>query len=229
MSFLEDISPAAHAIGAVNTITLRGGRLRGDNTDAPGFLADLAQLGGLHGDDSEKQALILGAGGSARAVAYGLLEAGWQVVVAARRLEQARGLVNSIQYSRVGDQLSVVDRRPLMYALTAVTLDACGLGGLESPVHLVVNTTPVGMWPYVERNPWPESLELPQGAAVYDLVYNPPETRLLQAAHAGAHPARGGLGMLIEQAALALEHWTGLVVPRQPMWAAVPEFVQPDP
>ena len=112
--------------------------------------------------------------------------------------------------------------------LTALTLDASGLQALHSRVHLVVNATPVGMWPHVEGNPWPGDVALPPQAVVYDLVYNPPETALVRAARSAGLAARSGLGMLVEQAALALERWTGLPVPRQPMWEAVPEFANPD-
>ena len=85
----------------------------------------------------------------------------------------------------------------------------------------MINTTPLGMAPHPEGNPWPEGLPLPAGAAVYDLVYNPPETALLAAARRAGLPAANGLGMLIEQAALAFEIWTGKAVPRQVMWNAV--------
>ena len=69
---------------------------------------------------------------------------------------------------------------------------------------------------------------MPRGIKVYDLVYNPPETLLLRKAREAGLPARNGLGMLIEQAALALERWTGLPVSRRPMWESVPEFLIPD-
>jgi shikimate dehydrogenase len=277
IGLLDDLSPAAAAIGAVNTITLQEGCLCGENTDAPGFLADLAQLVGKpQASGLERNALVLGAGGSARAVVYALLHAGWRVVVAARRLAQARELVSSFQLSVISDQSSVISNQSSVVSdqlsvisdqssvisdqssvssgrssvvdgqsslvgrpssmvdgrtsdvgrpSSAVKLDASVLAALEFPIHLLVNATPLGMWPQVEGNPWPAGVALPAGAAVYDLVYNPPETALVKAARAGGLAARTGLGMLVEQAALALERWTGRDVPRQPMWEAVPEFV----
>lgn len=221
MGFLDEITPATRAIGAVNTVFLDGRRLCGENTDAPGFLADLAQL--ISGREAERTAgtaLILGAGGSARAVVYALLQDGWQVMVAARRVVQAQELVGDIQDC---DDISlgpdVRDR------ISAHNLEHPTIEMIKSRSQLIVNTTPVGMWPHVEANPWPEDVTMPHAAMVYDLVYNPPETAFIHSARAAKLPARNGLGMLIEQAALALERWTGLPVPRTPMWESVPEYV----
>jgi shikimate dehydrogenase len=75
------------------------------------------------------------------------------------------------------------------------------------------------MHPHVDASPWPEDLPFPPEAAVYDLVYNPGETRVVRAARAAGLPAVTGLGMLVEQAALSLERWVGQAVPREAMWA----------
>ena len=100
---LDELTPTAKAIGAVNTIYLRRDKLIGDNTDAPGFLADLKKIladspSPILGEGlavREKSAIVLGAGGSARAVVYALLIDGWQITIAARRLEQAQQLTDS--------------------------------------------------------------------------------------------------------------------------------------
>jgi shikimate dehydrogenase len=235
LPLVDELTPAARAIGAANTLYLQSGRLVGDNTDAPGFMADLQRLGFLcpaednsnlgtaqrgepEGRDAKScvsmndqllgqthNVLVLGAGGSARAVCWALAGAGWQVSIAARRMEQAAALAASLGGAARG--------------LTARLLDA---DSLQGPFALMINTTPLGMFPQVESSPWPEGLPLPSGAAVYDLVYNPPETALLRAARAAGLPAANGLGMLIEQAALALEIWTGKNVPRNVMWDAIP-------
>ncbi len=84
-----------------------------------------------------------------------------------------------------------------------------------------MNTTPVGMFPETGGSPWPEGLPLPEDAVVYDLIYNPAETTLLRQAREAGLPARNGMGMLVEQAALSLERWSGRVVPREAMWEAV--------
>ncbi len=92
MPLLDRLSPAARAIGAANTLVLRGGELLGENTDAPGFLVDLHTRLGAHLPRGSGRALVLGAGGSARAVVYALAGAGWQVRLAARRTTQAAAI-----------------------------------------------------------------------------------------------------------------------------------------
>jgi shikimate dehydrogenase len=88
-------------------------------------------------------------------------------------------------------------------------------------VELIVNTTPLGMSPRIETCSWPEGLDFPPQAAVYDCVYNPRETLLVKRARAAGLPAETGLGMLLEQAALAFEIWTGASADRAAMRAAV--------
>jgi len=89
--------------------------------------------------------------------------------------------------------------------------------------RLIVNTTPVGMTPNVNESPWPDELRFPKEATVYDLVYNPRETKLFKAARAQGLRAATGLGMLIEQAALGFEMWTGHLPSREILRAAVQE------
>jgi len=195
IELMDELSPTAKAIGAVNTIYLRENKLIGDNTDAQGFLSDLKRFLTLECDSllSQKNALILGAGGSARAVVYALLNDGWDVTVAARRIEQAGQLVNSFPSRKV----------------KAITFT-----GLQSSTFdLLVNATPIGMTPNIDQPPWPVDLSLPN-AVIYDLVYNPRETKLVKDARAQGLNATTGLGMLIEQAALAFEIWTGHNPPR---------------
>jgi shikimate dehydrogenase len=203
--FLDELSPAASAIGAVNTIRCSNGRLIGENTDAPGLAADLAHL-----VQKPAAALVLGAGGAARAAVYALASTGWQVSVASRRLEQARQLAQD---------LHTAVKRPIHFALLSPEV----LGDLAPGVDLILNATPVGMTPAVDASPWPEQVPLPPQAAVYDMVYNPAETRLLRAARAAGMRVRGGIGMLIEQAALAFEAWTGRHASRSAMHAALAE------
>ena len=187
---LDELTPTAKAIGTVNTISMQNGKLTGDNTDAPGFLADLKRL-----IENRGTALVLGAGGSAHAAVYALFNDGATVTVAARRTEQAQALIN--QFPNPDYRLSTID-----YQTTA-------LHSLLPTLSLIVNTTPVGMSPNVDASPWPADLPFPPKAAVYDLVYNPHETKLVKDARDAGIPATTGLGMLIEQAALAFEIWTG--------------------
>jgi shikimate dehydrogenase len=202
LPLLDDLTPLVRRTGSANTLFTHGGKLIGDTTDVPGFLADLESW--LPSDQAAaKKALILGAGGSARAVAVALQERGWQITLAARRIVQARELAAN-----------------LGGAFEILTLEA-GQLAKGSGISLIVNTTPVGMFPKGDACPWPAELSLPEGAAVYDLIYNPAETALLRRARDAGLPARNGMGMLVEQAALSLERWSGRVVPRAAMWEAV--------
>lgn len=202
----DALTPTAQAIGAVNTLFAREGRLWGDNTDAPGFWTDLrAQLPAASARPG--MALVLGAGGAARAVVYALLRHGWRVWVVARRPAQAQALCRD---------LSAATGQP---HCTALAWGAPDQWLRETPA-LIVNTTPVGMAPHAQASPWPATLPWPPGAALYDLVYNPRPTLLVRQARAAGLPAADGLGMLIEQAALAFERWTGLRPPRQALWQA---------
>ena len=200
MPLLDELTPAAETIGAVNTIFIQDGRLIGENTDAPGFWADFQQFTGSK-EQEMPSALVLGAGGSARAVVYALLTHGYQVAIAARRIEQAHQLCN--QLSGIGSQIHVLDS-------IQRSLD-------KDRYSLLVNTTPVGMHPHENASPWPMNIALPKHTAIYDLVYNPRETLLVKRARANGLLATTGMGMLVEQAALAFELWTGVAAPRNVM------------
>ena len=190
IELLDELTPTAQAIGAVNTIHRRDHKLIGENTDAPGFVSDLKKFLTTE-TPGHGNVLVLGAGGSDRAVVYALLHSGWTVTLAARRIEQAEQLATSfIEYKL----------RTTNYGLSNIDL---------SGISLIVNTTPIGMTPDIDQSPWPEHLPFPSQAAIYDLVYNPDETKLVRDACAQGLRATTGLGMLIEQAALAFEIWTG--------------------
>lgn len=198
--YLDETEQSARAIGAANTIVVErdaagGRRLVGYNTDWCGFLDDLRALGV---SVKKRDCLVLGAGGSARAVAYGLASVGAKVHVFARRVEQAQQLAADLLahfdtfmiYSRDWAELEQPDE-------------------VWPAAALLVNTTPVGMAPHVAGSPWPEERPFPPQAFVYDLIYNPVETRFMrQAAAAGCRTANG-LGMLIHQGADAFHLWTG--------------------
>ncbi len=200
--FLDELTPTAKSIGAVNTIYLHNNRLIGDNTDAQGFLLDLEKFlnteARRHGD---LNALVLGAGGSARAVVYALVNDGWDVTIAARRMEQSQELV--LKFGKA----KAIEFNPQTFQ--------------RSDLQLIVNTTPVGMTPNIDRSPWPENLPFPTNTSIYDLVYNPRETILVRDARCQGLNATTGLGMLIEQAVLSFEIWTGYKPPREVMFEAV--------
>ncbi|MCX6056357.1 MAG: shikimate dehydrogenase [Chloroflexi bacterium] len=194
LPLVDDLTPSARAIGAVNTLYMKSGRLIGDNTDAPGFLADISHLC-LEGT---KVALVLGAGGAARAVVYALFSQGWKIQIAALRPQQAMDLREHFSH-------------PMKEASQWVMIDFStpAIQQAGEQAHLIVNATSAGMYPNVNECPWPEKLALPKHACFYDLVYNPLETQLIRLAKAAGLPCRNGLGMLVEQAALSFECWTG--------------------
>jgi len=242
---LDELTPLARSIGAVNTIYVKDGRLVGDNTDAPGFFSDLQRVFPAFATTSAKtvvdgvpgtltgppRALVLGAGGAARAVVFILVLAGWQVTIAARRVAQAEALAEDLEREAcgryTGSQNNGRQRRgkgcPSPASVDVIPLSTAGL--LGEGVQLIINATPVGMIPDRESSPWPDGAGFPAGAFVYDLIYKPPETALLQQARRAGLAASNGLGMLVEQACLALELWTEMPVPRRAMWQALPEYL----
>lgn len=200
---LDELSPAARAIGALNTIVVReNGSLFGDNTDARGFLADLVEQGIMVEEMKEGGALIIGAGGSARAVAYALTSTGIPVRIMARRFAQAAQLIADIR-SHLTDETLIVNLQS----------SNPNIDYQISKVKLIVNCTPVGMVPHVDASPWPDGFPFHAGQFLYDLVYNPSETRLMRQARAGGATVSNGLGMLLHQGALAWEQWTGVPAP----------------
>jgi shikimate dehydrogenase len=204
--WLDDLTPAARQIGAVNTLFFSDGRLIGDNTDALGFIQDLQVCFGTGFLEKAGTALVLGAGGAARAVVYGLREAGWAVVIAARRPAQAQKMVRDL-----GGEDG---------CLEAVELARDEISRIQP--DLVVNATPLGMWPAAAVSPWPEGLPFPEGARFYDLIYNPPETKLMGLVRRQGGQVAGGAGMLASQAVLSFRRWTG-VTPRLAAMRAVLE------
>jgi shikimate dehydrogenase len=170
-------------------------------------MEDLKNFMGSH---SFRNALVLGAGGSARAVVYALVREGCRVGLAARRIEQAQELAEKMRIGINGD-----DVIPLSFTME-------GISPWLKDCDLIINTTPVGMTPKLDTTPWPHGLAYPEQAALYDLVYNPAETLLVKTARACGLPATTGLGMLVEQAALAFQIWTGAESPSKIMRQAVP-------
>jgi shikimate dehydrogenase len=201
MPVLGSIGPSASALGAVNTLVI-GRRadgtptIGGFNTDSRGFVGALRQ-GGFEPED-DGNAVVVGAGGAARAVVFGLLWSGsGEVAVLNRTPERARALVSDL-----GSHPGYAVR------LHALPLTEETLVESARAADLLVNATTVGMWPHVDGSVWPDTVPVPAHLTVFDLVYNPLETRLLrQARQSGAH-AVDGLGMLVRQGALAFDMWT---------------------
>jgi shikimate dehydrogenase len=196
---LEELSEDARLLRAVNTIVVRGDVLDGHNTDAPGFGRFLRRDAGF--DPSGAAALIYGAGGAARACALALARAGiGRLTVAARDEARAAPLVSIVE--ALGLPVAVV--RPS---------DVEG-----SVADLVVNATPIGS-PGAEPA-HPALPRLGPGVLVVDLLYDPLTTDLQRRARTAGATAVGGLGHLLEQAALSFELWTGTPAPLDVMSAA---------
>jgi shikimate dehydrogenase len=205
-ALVDECSPVATVLGAVNCVVNREGTLRGENTDGAGFLASLARAAAF--DPAGRRCLILGAGGAARAVALALAGAGCADVTVlnrtAARAEAVAALAGPVgRVGRMGDDTDVAQ------------------------ADLVVNATPVGMagtGSGAGDRLVPPSL-LHRGQVVADLIYAPRPTAWLAAAADAGATTVDGLGMLVHQAAAQLELWTGLGAPVDRMWEAASALV----
>ncbi|MGH2631334.1 MAG: shikimate dehydrogenase [Actinomycetota bacterium] len=193
----DELTEDAQRLQAVNTFVVDGERLHGHNTDVPGFDRFVRRDAGF--DPADRSALVFGAGGAARAVALALAAGGLRrLSVAAREASRADDLVATV--------------RDLPVEVEVVTFGEAE--GLER--DLVVNATPLGS-DGVTAPPLPA---LHEGVLVVDLLYHPAQTPLQVAARDSGADAFGGLGMLLHQAALSFELWTGGPAPLDVMSAA---------
>lgn len=192
---VDQLDDAAKAIGAVNTLWIEEDKLCGGNTDAYGFSANLDQF--APGWRDRKTAIVLGAGGSARAIIYAILEAGFeQIHIVNRTVERAENLV-----TRFGDKCQ------------AHGWD--NLGDLLPHAGFIVNTTSIGMSgkETSEKNDssvMPDLSRVQKSTIVTDIVYNPLQTPLLKSARKVGLETVDGLGMLLHQAVPGFEKWFGV-------------------
>ncbi len=193
LEFLDSITPEARAIGAVNTIVVKHNKLKGLNTDAPGFMQSLREAGLTEFADLE--VVILGAGGAARGIVYALQQAEARVQIHNRTWKRAEVLATDFDAQALTDS----DLRQ--------AIKNC---------DLLVNTTSVGL----ENPNETPTIFLPKQGWVCDIVYKPLETKLLRDARATGLHSIDGLGMLVHQGALALEHWIGQPAPIEIMRSA---------
>ena len=204
MPLLDEILPVAQSIGAVNTIINRDGVLIGGNTDAAGFTRSLEQEARF--SIARKRALIVGAGGAARAVAFGLAwEGAAELIIANRTPEAASELAMEVAQA------------------TAVESRGTGLHDIpaDDAFDVIVNCTSIGMagGPDPSGHPPVEAFIGP-GVLVCDLVYNPRETPLLALARESGARVQDGVGMLVYQGAAAFELWTDREAPEDVMYTA---------
>lgn len=183
------VDDSAKQIGAVNTVSIKDGHLLGYNTDAIGFIENLKSSGAVQ-NFKDKQAFVLGAGGAARAVIYGLIKAGViKIYLSNRTMRKAEILQNDF-----GSLIEIIDWKEK--------------DKIKIQFDLLVNTTSLGMLGKPKLNF--KIKNYPDNLIVNDIVYNPLETVLLKEAVAQGHRAVTGVGMLLYQAAPAFTHWTGI-------------------
>ena len=195
---LDGLDPLAEKIGAVNTVVNKDGELRGYNTDAEGFLRALLERGI---EPSGKEVIVLGAGGASRAITYILAEKGARLTILNRQLELdwAEDIAELIK-ADFGKVVRVLELRDDYLAEALERAD------------ILVNATSVGMSPNSGESPVSAEL-LKDSLIVFDIVYNPIETRLLREAKAVGARTIGGIDMLAWQGSLAFEKWTGQKAP----------------
>ena len=190
---LDDLSPEARAIGAVNTVRLDNGRKIGENTDGKGFLRGVRADAGM--DPDGKRVVLLGAGGAARAIGTELVLAGASDLLVVNRSAK-RG------ETMVWDLLAATGGRVRFKQWE-------GTYPVPETCDLFVNATSIGLYPDVDAMPAVDLSGAPDGMLVADVVFNPPETRLLAAARKRGLPTLDGLSMLVYQGVIAFEMWTG--------------------
>jgi len=194
MDYLDDIEEVAQRIGAVNTILNQGGRLYGYNTDLSGAIKALEEKTEIR----NKKTILLGAGGAARAIAFGLKEKGADLTILNRTVKKAEVLASDLN---------------------------CKWGGLELvesfKPEILINTTSLGMYPQMDD--LPVKREFLRDMLVFDIVYNTLKTRLIKEAEKNGCETIPGVEMFINQAALQFELWTGKNAPLELMKKVVVE------
>jgi len=203
LDYLDWLTPQAELIGAVNCIACREGRLEGHNTDGEGFLRSLREEGGF--DPEGKEVLVLGAGGAARAIALVLGQSRAQKIVVANRTREK------------AEELAAQVRRRTAADAAGIGLGSQELASAAFQADLIVQTTPVGMYPHEEPPDWFKPEWFKADTLVYDIIYRPRPTAFLRQAAARGCRTLDGLGMLVFQGALAFSWWTGLDAPAEVM------------
>jgi len=197
--YLDDVSPEAAACGAVNVISNENGRLRGYNTDGAGFVASLREAEVF----LQGKALFIGAGGAARSLAVSLAAQGIsRLDFVDIDLQRAQDLVSSL---------------PPNVAAGAYPMSEEKFTQLACPSNIIINCTPVGMYPDINKSPVPTLDMLQPGTVVCDIIYNPLNTAFLAMGQVRGLKTINGLSMFVHQAALSLEIWLGIKPPLQLM------------
>lgn len=201
IEYLDHIDDAAKKIGAVNTIRIENGEVHGYNTDAPGFIGPLlAKFGDLAG----ARVAVVGAGGAARACIYALKQERADVEIFAR--DESKAKILAAEFNSKSAKLTTGSRQPTT---------------LFHGFDIIVNATPLGTKGKQQNETIAHADQLKNVKLVYDLIYNPAETRLMQEARCAGVETLGGLEMLIAQGTTQFEIWTEQDAPVEEMTAAV--------
>ncbi len=211
MPLLSEITTTAQLVGAVNTVWRTETGWKGTNTDVIGFLAPLKPL---KRPWNTIKPIILGNGGAARAVVVGLAELGCREIAVVGR-----------DPDKLGHFKQSWDNSELNASITVHSWDE--LSGMVSESQLIVNTTPMGMFPQTENSPVDRHIwkKCPQNAIAYDLIYNPSPTQFLKDAQQQGLTIIDGLDMLVYQGAAALEIWLQQPVPAEVMSQALKQYL----
>lgn len=204
--YLDELSPVAQLIGAVNTVINRDGQLIGHNTDGQGFFKSLPSF-----KISGKKMVILGAGGAAKAIiSQAVLDQVREIAIFVRPMSLKKTLTTFAPLLNQGVNLA-------LYSIE----DLFSLQKEIQTADLFVNATSVGMDGH--SHPISKTIELPEQLLVADVIYQPFETPFLKGAKAAGNPVVNGLGMLLYQAAEAFEIWTGKPMPTEEIWKVLKE------
>jgi shikimate dehydrogenase len=197
---MNELSDESRAVGAVNTIMFKSGRLRGDNTDVYGVAATLEPF---RGSLQSETILVLGAGGTTRAIIYALLTrfSPSEIIIANRNHARADELVRHFQpYAK-------------NMVLKASPADQTSLSRLAADARLIINSTSIGMTPSIDASPLEDWTDFHSTQIVFDLIYTPFETKLLRLAGRGGARTINGLEMFLQQGARSFELWLGKIMP----------------
>lgn len=192
MEFIDELDDLAARIGAVNTIVNEKGVLRGYNTDCSGAMKAIEKLT----DIKDKNIAVLGAGGAARAIAFGVVDRGGNIFILNRTVEKAKQLAEDTGGNYGG-------------------LNELGRLQGDEGIDILINTTPVGMFPHTGSSPAPKKLL--KNMTVMDAIYNPIKTRLLEDAQSNGCQIISGVEMFINQGADSFRLWTGKKAPIKSM------------
>lgn len=200
IKFLDDISNDALLMGAVNTVKNIGGRLKGYNTDGEGFTRDFKD--GFNADFKDKKVMLLGAGGTARALAIKLASEKIQHLTIVNKTQQNAQNIVELVKNNYG-------------SISGWTLpDSSIFSDKIKDFDIIINTTPAGMSTYMDSTPFDNQYAFNKDQMVYDVIYTPKKTKFLLEAEKSGCKTRNGFGMLINQGVAAFEIWTGKTVAR---------------